>query len=646
MGSGNGHHFSAQVIEAREALKALQRSDGHWIFEFEADATIPSEYIFLQHFLDEVDENEQEKIAIYLRQIQADHGGWPLFSGGHLDLSATVKAYYALKLAGDDPDAPHMRRAREEILARGGAIKTNVFTRINLALFGQVPWTAVPVMPVELMLLPQNSLFHISKVSYWSRTVIVPLLVLMAVKPRAKNPKGIDIQELFLKSPEEERSYIANPTGTVLGSAFVGLDTLIRMAEPVFPKNRRRRAIEKAVAFITKRLNGEDGLGGIFPAMANTVMAFDALGYPAAHPDITTAKQAVKRLLHFRDDHAYCQPCLSPTWDTALASYALMEAGEPPDEQSLEKACEWLLEREITETPGDWSWNRPNLKPSGWAFQYRNDHYPDTDDTAMVVMALHRADPKRYRDAIERAADWILGMQSKTGGWGAFDAENGHHYLNNIPFADHGALLDPPTADVTARCLSMLAQLGYERTHPAIQSGMDFLIREQEEDGSWHGRWGVNYIYGTWSCLSAFNALSEPYYAPHTQRASQWLKDRQREDGGWGEDCVSYREERHYEAESSTPSQTAWALLGLMAAGQVESESVQRGIAYLESVPRDGAVWKEELFTGVGFPRVFYIKYYGYSAYFPLWALARYHNLTNGYPVLSNGNGHRVGFGI
>ncbi|MEE9241180.1 MAG: squalene--hopene cyclase [bacterium] len=639
MSSRNGHPFPDQVIEARDALKSLQKSDGHWIFEFEADAAISSEYIFLQHFLDEIDAEEERKIAAYLRNIQAGHGGWPLFTGGNLDLSATVKAYYALKLAGDDPEEPHMRRAREEILARGGAARTTVFTRISLALFGQVSWTTFPVMPIELMLLPKSSLFHYSKVSYWSRTVIVPLLILMALKPRARNPRGIEIGELFTAPPEKEQSFIANPTGTLLGTAFVGLDKLIRLAEPIFPQSRRKKAIEAAVAFITERLNGEDGMGGIFPAMANTVMAFDALGYSSDHPHMAVAKRAVKRLLLMREDHGYCQPCLSPTWDTALATYALMEAGEPPEDQVLEKACHWLLEREITDTPGDWSWNRPSLEPSGWAFQYRNDHYPDTDDTAMVIMALHRADPVRYREAIERSSKWVLGMQSKTGGWGAFDAENGHHYLNNIPFADHGALLDPPTADVTARCLSMLAQLGYDRAHPAIQRGVEFLIREQKEDGSWHGRWGVNYIYGTWSALSALNAVSEHHRAPHILKAAQWLKNRQRADGGWGEDCVSYKEERHYEAASSTPSQTAWALLGLMAAEEVDSEAVRRGISFLENVPRDGANWKEELFTGVGFPRVFFVKYYGYSAYFPLWALARYHNLTNG-------NGRRVRYGI
>ncbi len=639
MNSRNGNPFSDQVIEARDALKSLQKSDGHWIFEFEADATISSEYIFLQHFLDEIDAEEERKIAAYLRNIQAGHGGWPLFTGGNLDLSATVKAYYALKLAGDDPEEPHMRRAREEILARGGAARTTVFTRISLALFGQVSWTTFPVMPIELMLLPKSSLFHYSKVSYWSRTVIVPLLILMALKPRARNPRGIEIGELFTAPPEKEQSFIANPTGTLLGTAFVGLDKLIRLVEPIFPQSRRKKAIEAAVAFITERLNGEDGMGGIFPAMANTVMAFDALGYSSDHPHMAVAKRAVKRLLLMREDHGYCQPCLSPTWDTALATYALMEAGEPPEDQVLEKACHWLLEREITETPGDWSWNRPSLEPSGWAFQYRNDHYPDTDDTAMVIMALHRADPVRYREAIERSSKWVLGMQSKTGGWGAFDAENGHHYLNNIPFADHGALLDPPTADVTARCLSMLAQLGYDRAHPAIQRGVKFLIREQKEDGSWHGRWGVNYIYGTWSALSALNAVGEHHRAPHILKAAQWLKNRQRADGGWGEDCVSYKEERHYEAASSTPSQTAWALLGLMAAEEVDSEAVRRGISFLENVPRDGANWKEELFTGVGFPRVFFVKYYGYSAYFPLWALARYHNLTNG-------TGRRVGYGI
>jgi squalene-hopene/tetraprenyl-beta-curcumene cyclase len=629
-----------RLIQAsRQALNDLQRPDGHWVFEFEADATIPAEYIMLEHFLGEIDAERERRIANYLRRIQMESGGWPLFYRGEADLSATVKAYFALKLVGDDPAAPHMARARDVILERGGAAQCNVFTRIALALFGQVPWRAVPEMPVEIMLLPRWFPFHLSKVSYWSRTVIVPLLILTAIKPRARNPRGVRVDELFQRHPEYER-YPMNATGDALGVFFAGLDGLLKTAGRRFPQGSRQRAIDKAVEFMTPRLNGEDGLGGIFPAMANAVMAFEALGRPRDHTAFLTARQAVDKLLLDRGpDVTYCQPCLSPIWDTCLAAHALLEAGQDPDGGRLQRAIDWLLEREITDTVGDWAWRRPGLKPGGWAFQYWNNYYPDVDDTAVVVMALDRAGDPRCRPAIERATEWVLGMQSSNGGWGAFDAENEYYYLNAIPFADHGALLDPPTVDVTARCISMLAQLGYGRSHGAIERGLAFLKREQEPDGSWYGRWGVNYIYGTWSALSAFNVCGEDPAAPHIRKAVNWLKARQRADGGWGEDCATYWPDRRHAMTESTASQTAWALLGLMAAGETDGAAVRRGVAYLEAAPRDGAKWREPYYTGIGFPRVFYLNYHGYSAYFPLWALARYRNLRRS-------NDGRVRFGM
>jgi squalene-hopene/tetraprenyl-beta-curcumene cyclase len=616
------------VGQAGADLRDRQRPDGHWIFEFEADVTIPAEYLLLRHFLGEEDADVDRRIARYIRSTQGDDGGWPLFPRGEANISATVKAYYALKLAGDDPQAAHMRRARELVLARGGAARVNVFTMITLALFGQVPWRAVHTMPAEIMLLPRWSPFHLSKVSYWSRTVIVPLLILMALKPRARNPRQVDIRELFVRPPEEERHYIRNSTGTALGRCFVMLDAALKVVEPRFPKARRQKALDAAVDFIRARLNGEDGLGGIFPAMANAVMAFDALGYPPEHEDRATARAAVEKLLLDRGDVLYCQPCLSPTWDTALAMHALMEADEEATREEILKACDWLAEREITERRGDWALRKPDVQPSGWAFQYWNDYYPDLDDTAVIVMALHRADPERYRDVIERSINWVVGMQSRNGGWGAFDADNTHYYLNAIPFADHGALLDPPTADVTARCVSALIQVGYPAEHPSVQAGLAYLEREQEPDGSWYGRWGVNYVYGTWSVLSALNAAGVDPAAPMVRRAVEFLKARQMPDGGWGEDCATYWLDRRGEAKGSTPSQSAWAIMGLMAAGEIESEEVARGVDYLLKQPREGTQWEEPLWTGVGFPRVFYLKYHGYSAYFPLQALARYRNLS------------------
>jgi squalene-hopene/tetraprenyl-beta-curcumene cyclase len=617
----------AIVGEAARWLAARQAGDGHWLFELEADATIPAEYILLDHYLGRVDGPVEAKLANYLRAIQGSHGGWPLYHDGDFDVSASVKAYYALKLAGDDADAPHMARARRAILDHGGAARCNVFTRIALALFGQVPWRAAPVMRVEALLLPRWAPFHVEKVSYWSRTVMVPLLVLAALKPKARNPRNVGIAELFLVPPEDETRYTRNATGSWLGSLLLGLDRLGRIAEPLFPRALERRAIDKAMAFVKERLNGEDGLGGIFPAMANALMAFDALGYPPDHPDCLIARRAIDKLLVFKNGSGYCQPCLSPVWDTSLAAHAMLEAGGPAEGRAVGEACRWLVGRQILDVEGDWTSQRAGVRPGGWAFQYRNDHYPDVDDTAVVAMALHRADADGCRAAIDRAAAWIVGMQSRNGGWGAFDADNDHSFLNHIPFADHGALLDPPTSDVTARCLGMLLQLGYPRDHPAVTRGLEFLRREQEDDGSWFGRWGTNYVYGTWSALCALNAAGEDAGAAHMRKAVAWLQAHQRADGGWGEDCATYWERRRGEAKASTPSQTAWALLGLMAAGEVDSESVRRGIEYLLRAPRDGGKWREEYYNAVGFPRVFYLRYHGYSAYFPLWALARYRNL-------------------
>jgi squalene-hopene/tetraprenyl-beta-curcumene cyclase len=492
-----------------------------------------------------------------------------------------------------------------------------------------VPWRAVPFIRPEAVLLPKWAPFHLDKVSYWSRTTMVPLFVVAALKPKAKNPRGVGIRELFTTPPEKEKHYLINPTGHWLGNVFLAADRLGRRAEPAIAPLLQRQAIERAMAFIHERLNGEDGLGAIFPPMANSLIAMDALGYGREHPDRVMCRRAIDKLIvHRSQTEAYLQPCVSPVWDTALAMHATLETGGDGFER-MAASAEWLRERQVLDVVGDWAVKRPNLRPGGWAFQYRNAYYPDVDDTAAVVMALHRVDPESNAESIARATDWVLGMQSRNGGWGAFDAENVHYALNNIPFADHGALLDPPTADVTARCLGMLAQLGYGKEHPAVVRGLAFLRREQEADGSWFGRWGTNYIYGTWSVLAALNAVGEDIHAPYIRKAVAWLKGRQREDGGWGEDCGSYwAERRDEEAKLSMPSQTAWALLGLMAAGEVESAAVKRGIEYLLTASHEGGQWREEHYNAVGFPRVFYLRYHGYSAYFPLWALARYRNLS------------------
>ena len=616
------------ITAARSALVGQQRPDGHWLFELEADATIPSEYILLEHYLDRIDPELEGRIAVYLRRIQGADGGWPLFHDGRSDLSASVKAYFALKAAGDAPDAPHMARARARILELGGAERTNVFTRIQLALFGQVPWRATPVMPVEIMHLPRWFFFHLSKVSYWSRTVMVPLVALMALQPRARNPHAISIRELFRVPPEEVRHWIRGPYRSAWGVVFKTLDSCLRPLVRFFPAGARKRALDAAVAFVVERLNGEDGLGAIYPAMANSVMMFDALGFPPNHPPAATAWQAVRKLLVVRPDSAYVQPCLSPIWDTALAGHAVAEA-EGDRSGSADAACDWLADRQITAMRGDWAWSRPDAPPGGWAFQYANAHYPDVDDTAVVAMLMHRAGDPAHDNAIGRARDWILGMQSSCGGWGAFDADNDYQFLNHIPFADHGALLDPPTVDVTARCLSFLAQLGHSCAEPAVARGLAYLRREQEADGSWFGRWGTNYIYGTWSALCALNALGLPHTDETIRRGADWLLDRQRPDGGWGEDEESYADAPHGEYKLSTPSQTAWALLGLMAAGEVEHPAVAEGIDFLQRTQTANGEWDEAAYTAVGFPRVFYLRYHGYRLFFPLLALARYRNLLD-----------------
>jgi len=614
------------VQQSADALLKLQRADGHWAFELEADATIPAEYILLDHFLGTINQPLHERMAVYLRNIQEEHGGWPLFHRGDFNISASVKAYFALKCVGDDINAPHMVRAREAILKYGGAEKSNVFTRIQLALFGAVPWRAVPVMPVEVIFLPKWFPFHLSKVAYWSRTVIVPLLVLMTKKPQARNPQNVKVDELFVTPPNKVKNWNSNNTQSIWNPVFRVIDVILRLTEPLMPKAPRQAAIDKCVAWVKERLNGDDGLGAIYPAMANSVMMYDCLGYGADHPDALTARSAVDKLVVDGPDRSYCQPCLSPIWDTALAAHALMEADVAKN--ALTQACEWLVSKQILDVVGDWADWRPGVRPGGWAFQYANAHYPDVDDTAVVVMALDRSDREKYREAIDRGAEWVLGLQSKNGGWGAFDADNEYYYLNHIPFADHGALLDPPSADVSARCLGMLAQLGYKKDHPKVAASIDYLRREQEPEGCWFGRWGTNYIYGTWSVLCALNAIGIDTKAPMIVRAIDWLLSKQREDGGWGEDGASYWTDKPKgECVVSTPAQTAWALLGLMAVGAIDHPAVAKGIQYLQKTQAADGLWQEDYYTAVGFPRVFYLRYHGYKAFFPLWALARYQNL-------------------
>ena len=616
------------IQHAASGLLGLQYPAGYWCFELEADCTIPAEYILMMHYLGEVDEQRERKLGAYLRACQLPDGGWPLYYGGPAEISCSVKAYYALKLAGDSAEAPHMLRARQTILRLGGASRTNVFTRITLAVFEQLPWRAVPFLPIECMLLPSWFPFHLSKVSYWSRTVMVPLFLLYTFKARARNPKQVSIREIFTADPWQETDYF--PARSVLNRALLLLDRLGLKLYPWMPQRVRRRAIKKAEAWILERLDGGGGLGAIFPAMVNAYEALGLLGYPVDHPLRVKERQAIDDLLVEDEDSAYCQPCVSPVWDTAWACIALQEVGDARSHSAIEKAFPWLAERQLVEEPQDWSFSRPQLRGGGWPFQFENSHYPDLDDTAAVAYAMHKSGDEIFASAVEWAAEWICGMQSRNGGFASFDADNDHTYLNEIPFADHGALLDPPTEDVSGRCLMLLAQLtASPQSRSAKEKCLDYLFRSQQADGSWYGRWGTNYIYGTWSVLMGLEEAGIDGQHKAVRRAAAWLKNVQGADGGWGEGCDTYFDPaRRGQAKRSTSFHTAWALLGLMSSGEVYSHSVRRGIDFLLRTQQPNGFWSDPEFNAPGFPRVFYLKYHGYDKYFPLLALARYRNLT------------------
>ena len=619
--------LTAAVERARAALLADQHPDGHWCYELEADCTIPAEYVLFLRYFGQSQPELEAKIGRYLRDRQAEHGGWPLYLGGDLDMSCTVKAYYALKMIGDDPDAPHMVRAREAVLSRGGAARSNVFTRIALAIFGQVPWRAVPFIPPEIMLLPRWFFFHLDKVSYWSRTVMVPLFVIYAFKARAANPGCVRVRELFTVDPEKERDYF--PVRSVLNRLILMVERTVRPLEPLIPGWVRRKALKKAEWWFTPRCN-EGGLGAIFPAMINAYMAFDLLGHDHDEPLMRQARQAIDDLLVVDEDSAYCQPCVSPVWDTGLASLALLEDGAETNREALGRALEWLRGLQLLEEPGDWRKRHPGLAGGGWAFQYENAYYPDLDDTAVVAWAMNLAvDRESYEEPIRRAADWLRGMQSRNGGFAAFDSDNTHYVLNEIPFADHGALLDPPTSDVSARCVALMGQLARAGDADCLRRALEYLKGEQEPNGSWFGRWGTNYVYGTWSVLSALEMVPEFRGSEMVTRAASWLKSVQHADGGWGETNDGYLDaSRSTAGDRSTAFQTAWAILGLMAAGDGDSDEVRRGAEFLMAVQEDGGSWSDPEFTAPGFPRVFYLRYHGYSKFFPLWALARYRKLA------------------
>ena len=611
--------------QSKKVLINHQKKDGHWVYELEADTTIPSEYILMNHFLGIKHKNLEKKIALYLKKKQNSDGGWPLFWKGESNISTSVKTYYALKLIGEKINSPHMKKARKKIIALGGTENCNVFTKISLALFGQISWKKIPIMPIEIMSAPYWFPFHINKISYWSRTVIVPLLVILDKKPKAKNPNNISINELFIKNKSVNINY--GRDSFFYFYLFSVIDKLLKIFEPFFPKKLKKKSINIAKKFILDRLNSKHGLGAIFPAMTNCTLALYLLGLKKEY---NISKSSVDNLIIHKKNYSYCQPCFSPIWDTALNGYSLLESGLTLKDNVIQKACKWIETKQILNLKGDWASNNKDLLPGGWAFQYKNDFYQDVDDTAAVLMFLDRAGYQNKK-IIQRACDWIVGMQSKNGGWGSFDKDNTYHYLNNIPFADHGALLDPPTADVSARCISMLSQINKKKYKNKIEKGVNFLKNEQEKNGSWFGRWGANYIYGTWSVLNALKAAGENMEANYIKKSMLWIKDKQNNDGGWGEDCATYwKEKQNMPSIKSMPSQTAWSILSLLTTENLNDPCLEKGINFLKKSFDKKKLWEDHHFNAVGFPKVFYITYHGYAKYFTNWALSRYKNLKEG----------------
>lgn len=628
--SPSSDRLTEAIDRASAYLLTVQNpSGGYWVGELEADSTLTSEYLMLRRFIDKVDPLREKKAIRYLIESQLSDGAWNIFYDGPGDISATVKAYFALKLSGVSSDEPFMAKARQWILAKGGAAEVNVFTRIALALFGQYSWQAIPVMPVELMLLPRWFYFNIFAVSYWSRAVMVPLLIIYAYRPLRQAPQSAAIDELFVQ-PKESVRLKPSRRWMTWRNLFLLIDRLLRWYDRHHLRGLRRRAIVRAADWMFARMRGSGGLGAIYPAMANSVVASLLLGRTVNDPIVRKALNGIEELEISDEYRLHLQPCHSPIWDTCLTINTLVEAGFDRDHPALAKAAEWLLGKQIRRG-GDWQVRRPNVPPGGWYFQFENEVYPDIDDTAVVLMALGKVilpDEEWKRREMLRGFRWLLAMQGRDGGWGSFDADNNKLILNNIPFADHGALLDPSTADLTGRALEAMGVLGFDVTYPPAARGIAFLKADQEENGSWYGRWGVNYIYGTWSALAGLRMIHEQMEQSYVRKAAEWLVSVQNEDGGWGESCESYANPSLAGVGPSTPSQTAWAVMGLLHAGEIHHPAVRAGIDHLLRHQQSDGAWEERAFTGTGFPRVFYLRYHMYCKYFPLWALALHDNLT------------------
>jgi squalene-hopene/tetraprenyl-beta-curcumene cyclase len=618
------------IERASSWLLSRQEPQGFWCAPLEGDATLESYMILLYAFLGRRADAESQELACSLRAQMLPEGGWSQYPGGPPEISVSCLSYLALKLVGDPANAPHLARSRAVIGRLGGPAAANSYTKYHLALFGQYSWSAVPAIPPEMMFLPNAGPFCVYDMSSWSRTIFVPLAILYAAKPQCEIPEACGVSELFTPGLAAELSpQRYGLRARAWRAFFFGVDRALKRYERLpWSARLRQRAVSVAGDWMIQRLADSEGLSAILPAMCNSVMALKTLGYADEHPLMVEQLGHLRGLLR-RDASAALrvQPCLSPVWDTVLSCHALLQAEVDPSQPALVRAATWLLSKQCSK-PGDWAERVPHTAPGGWYFEMQNEFYPDVDDTCMALMVLARARaavPEAEQQAAQqRGLSWMLRMQNRDGGWGAFDRNNDKQFLTHVPFADHNAMIDPSTADITARVLECLSHFGYERSHPAVRRALAFIRRDQTPEGCWYGRWGVNYLYGTWQVLRGLRAIGADMTAPYVQRAVRWLIARQNVDGGWGESIASYDEPALAGLGASTPSQTAWALIGLIAAGEQREECVQRGISYLMRAQNADGAWQQHTWSGTGFPRVFYLHYHLYAQHFPLSALAQY----------------------
>jgi squalene-hopene/tetraprenyl-beta-curcumene cyclase len=625
---------SVGIEKARDYLFAQQHKDGYWCGELEADTTLESDYIAIHTLLGTGKRSRMERAVPEIIRHQNADGGWPIFAGGPSNISASVKAYFALKLMGYRQDHPVLERARVKILELGGATECNTFTKIYLCFLGQYDWEAVPAVPPEIVLFPNWFWFNLYEISSWSRAILVPLSIAYAKKPFKKIPSEMGIDELFVGGRHGNHLHLKWAQKKISWrNFFLVLNRVVHFCERFHIRPLRYLALKKAEHWMLERFEKSDGLGAIYPGILNSIVALRCLGYSTDDPQVIRALTEFEKLGIDEPgiaDHSEptfrMQPCMSPVWDTALAMFALGESGVPKDDPRMLKAADWILSKEVR-AKGDWAVKAPNVEPGGWYFEFNNEFYPDVDDSAMVLLGLDKVENPRERyqhEVSRRAIDWIFAMQCKNGGWASFDKDNTRMVFQNIPFADHNAMLDPPTVDITGRVLEMLAAYGVSGDDKRVKKAIKFVLNEQEPDGSWFGRWGVNYIYGTMLVLRGLQAMGVDHHEPYVQQGAEWLRMVQNPDGGWGESCGSYDDPTTRGIGPSTPSQTAWAVMGLLAAGDTRSESVQRGILYLLETQRPDGHWDEDEYTGTGFPRVFYLAYHLYRDYFPLIALSTY----------------------